>query len=154
MVSWPLLRPRFLEVRGRSQKEIRGPLNFQLIMNRFFYFILVLGAAVLSLYFRWPWFIIAIIALVVSLPFRLRRRSGFWFAFVAVLFVWGTYLTYIQFSNDGILADRVGQLFTVGNGSTMVAISAFWGALTGGLGGWTGVCLRKAIKHEGALVGD
>lgn len=123
-------------------------------MNRFFYFILVLGAAVSSLYFRWPWYLIAIIALVASLPFRLRRRSGFWFAFVAVFFVWGTYLTYIQFSNDGLLANRFGQLFGVGNGWTILAISAFWGAFTGGLGGWAGVCLRKAIKHEAATVGD
>ena len=123
-------------------------------MNRFFFFLLVLGAAVLSLYFRWPWFSIAIIALLASLPFRPRRRSGFWFSFLAVLFVWGSYLTYVQFSNDGILSARMGQLFTIGGGWTMIAVSAFWGAFTGGLGGWTGVCLRKAVKHEAANVGD
>lgn len=123
-------------------------------MNRLLFFLIILTISIFSLYYRWPWYSVAIIALLASLPFRLRRRSGFWFAFLAALFVWGGYLTYVQFSNDGILANRMGQLFTVGGGWTMIAISTFWGALTGGLGGWTGVCLRKAIKHEAANVGD
>lgn len=123
-------------------------------MNRFFYFLLVLTASILCLCWNLPWYSIGLIALVVALPFRLRRRSGFWFAYLSGLFVWGAYLTYVQFSNDGIMANRIGTLFSVGNGWVMVAISALWGGITAGLGGWTGVCLRKAIKHEDIKVDD
>lgn len=115
-------------------------------MNRFFVFLLLLLAAIVCLFFALPWYSIGLLALLIALPFRMRRRSGFWFPFLAALFVYGSYLTLIQFRNDGLLADRIGELFQVGSGWTMVAISAFFGAITAGLGGWTGVCLRKVLE--------
>lgn len=114
-------------------------------MNRFFYLILLFAIVIASLTFTLPWWTIGALAFLVALPFRLRRRSGFWFPFIATLFVYGAYLTYVQIRNEGIMADRMGELFQVGSGWTMVIIAAFWGALTAGLGGWLGVCLRKAL---------
>lgn len=114
-------------------------------MNRFFFFLLLMVACVVCLYLALPWYSIGLMALLIALPFRIRRRAGFWFPYLAALFVYGGYLTLIQFSNDGILANRVGELFQVGSGWTMVTIAACWGGLTAALGGWTGVCLRKAF---------
>lgn len=112
-------------------------------MNRLLYFLLVLVTAIASLYFTWPWYLIGMLALVLAIPFSMRRRAGFWFAFLAVFFVYSGYLTYLQLQNDGVLANRMGTLFQVGSGWAVVAIAAFFGALTAGLGGWTGTNLRK-----------
>jgi hypothetical protein len=114
-------------------------------MNRLLYFLLVVLATVAALYFNWPWYSIGLLALLLAVPFRMRRRGGFWFAYLAGLFVYGGYLTYLELQNDGILANRMGVLFQVGSGWTVAAIAAFFGALTTGLGGWTGVNLRKAL---------
>lgn len=123
-------------------------------MNRFFFFLIVLTGVILTLNFHWLWFIPALVALIGSLPLRLRRRSGFWFAFLAAFFTYGAYLTYVQFSNDGLLAGRLAQTFGVGSGWVVTAVAAVWGGLTAGLGGWCGVCLRKAVLGEAATVGD
>ncbi|PHI19117.1 hypothetical protein CEQ90_14485 [Lewinellaceae bacterium SD302] len=117
-------------------------------MNRFFYLILLFAAAIGSIAFSLPWYVIGLLAIVAALPFRLRRRSGFWFPYIATLFVYGTYLTYVQIRNEGIMADRMGELFQVGSGWIMVIIAAVWGAFTAGLGGWLGVCLRKAVMEK------
>lgn len=119
-------------------------------MNRLFYFLLVGLGAALGLYLAWPWFYIAIVALAAAPFFRMRRRAGFWFAFLAALFVWGAYLSYISISNDGILADRMANLFQLPSGWLMIIVTSIWGAITAGLGGWTGTNLRKVLKQEKA----
>ncbi|MEL6275475.1 MAG: hypothetical protein AAFU03_10275, partial [Bacteroidota bacterium] len=102
----------------------------------------------LALYLQWPWYTIAIIALIIGVIVRIRRRAGFWFAFLAGLFVWGGYVTYVNLGNDGLMAQRMAALFGLGSGWWMVFVTAFWGGLTAGLGGWTGVNLRKAIFEK------
>jgi hypothetical protein len=115
-------------------------------MNRLILFLITLIGGCLALKFAWPWWTIAVMALVVGTLITVRRRAGFWFAFLGGLFSWGGYVTYIQLTNDGILAERMAELFQLNNGWLVVFITAFWGALTAGLGGWTGVNLRKALR--------
>lgn len=114
-------------------------------MNRLILFLITLIGGCLALKFTWPWWSIALIALVVGGLISVRRRAGFWFAFLAGLFSWGGYVTYLQLTNDGILAQRMATLFQVGSGWSVVFVTACWGGLTAGLGGWTGVNVRKAL---------
>ncbi|MEM9837068.1 MAG: hypothetical protein AAF828_11230 [Bacteroidota bacterium] len=114
-------------------------------MNRLLHFILTLIFGALALRYALPWWTIAIIALLIGVLVKVRRRAGFWYAFLAGMFVWGGYVTYVHLTNNGILAGRMANLFQLGNGWFMVIITGIWGGITAGLGGWTGVNLRKAI---------
>lgn len=122
-------------------------------MNRLFHLLLVFLLGALNLYFAWPWFLLALAALVSGFFWRVSHRAGFWYAFLAGLFLWGGYLTYVQFTNDGLLADRMAALFQLPNGWWMVAITALWGGITAGLGGWWGVALSKVLGRGGKVGG-
>jgi len=122
-------------------------------MNRLLLFLLTLLGGGAAMYFSLPWFLIALVALVIGYVVRVRRRSGFWFSFLAGLFVWGGYAVYLQLINDGILAARMAGLFGLGSGWWMVITTGLWGGLTAGLGGWTGVNLRKALLEEDVEMG-
>ncbi len=114
-------------------------------MNRLFHFLSICLGGALGLYYAWPWYVLALVALVSGFIWRISNKGGFWYAFLGGLFVWGGYLTYLQFSNDGLLASRMAALFQLPNGWWMIAITALWGALTAALGGWVGVLLSKAL---------
>lgn len=117
-------------------------------MNRLLLFLLTLISGSLALFLQWPWYTIGCSALLLALVLPMRRRAGFWYAFWAGLFTWGGFVTYIHLSNDGRLAGRMAGLFQLGSGWWMVLITACWGAITAGLGGWTGVSLRKVLPSN------
>lgn len=100
------------------------------------------------LYLGWPWYSagLATVALAVLLP--VWRQGGFWYAFLGGLLVWGIYTGYLHFSSGGRLSDRLAVTFGVGNGWALVAITALWGGITTGLGGYLGASLRRAFAKS------
>ncbi|MEL7161031.1 MAG: hypothetical protein AAFN92_09745 [Bacteroidota bacterium] len=117
-------------------------------MYRFLLLLSVILATVLCLYFGAAWYLPALAALVLALLFPVWRRGGFWFAFLGGLLVWGIYSGYLHFVSEGRLSDRLAVTFGVGNGWALVLVTAIWGGLTTGLGGYLGASLRRAFAAK------
>ncbi|MEO0734145.1 MAG: hypothetical protein AAFZ52_15020 [Bacteroidota bacterium] len=115
-------------------------------MYRFLLLLSVMLATALCLYLNTAWYLPALAALLLALLFPVWRRGGFWFAFLGGLLVWGIYSGYLHFTTAGRLSDRLAITFGIGNGWALVAVTALWGGLTTGLGGYLGASLRRAFS--------
>ena len=116
-------------------------------MYRFFYLLTVIIVIILCLYFGAAWWAPAVGAVALAVLFPVWRRSGFWLAFMAGVLVWGMYTGFLHLDSEGRLTDRLAVTFGVGNGWGLVVVTALWGGLTAGLGGWFGASLRKVFER-------
>jgi hypothetical protein len=91
-----------------------------------------------------PWYAVAGIAFIggwaAGLP---GGKASAWAALGAAL-LWGGSAGWINLQNESILATRVGALLGGVAPVVLVLVTALWGALLGGLGGWLGAQLRPA----------
>ena len=89
-----------------------------------------------------PWWSIALAALVVAVAIDQPTFWCFLSGFVGLFVLWLLMAVAINAANDGILAQRIGALIGVGEAG-LVIVTAFIGAIVGGLGAMTGSLLRK-----------
>ena len=114
-------------------------------MYRFFLLFAVMGGTYAGLHFSWPWFAPAIVAGLAAGIAPVWRRGGFYYSFLAAFLVWGVYTGYLHFQSEGRLSDRLAVTFGVGSGWLLVILTAFFGGLTAGLGGWVGASIRRTL---------
>lgn len=93
-----------------------------------------------------PWWIIAPAAATVCFLAGNPALQAFGIAFLAGLLLWGGEALFLDRANKGILSGQIGALFQGLPGYLMPALSALIGALTAGLGGWTGAAFRKWLQ--------
>ena len=87
-------------------------------------------------YFPWP--IIAVVALLAGAWTRFSGPVNFLLGFLAVGLLWGGYAWLLNSANEGLLAGRMGELFSGIGSAGMLAATTLLGALLGGLGCMTG----------------
>lgn len=114
-------------------------------MYRFFLLILIISVAVLTLEFSLPWYSLAIGGFLGAVLLPVWRRGGFWFPFLAAFLVYGVYTGFLHFESEGRLSDRLAVTFSVGSGWMLVLITALYGGITAGLGGWFGASARRYL---------
>lgn len=90
-----------------------------------------------------PWWIITVMAAILSFIFDLKVGVSFWAGFVAAALLWGGYAGYLNFQNEGILAERISKLLGGLNGFLLVLITGIIGGIFGGLGALTGSLARR-----------
>ena len=117
-------------------------------MYRFFLLLAVIASTILCLWLQTAWYWPGIAALVLAALLPVWRRGGFYFAFLGGLLVWGIYAGFLHFDSEGRLSDRLAVTFGATSGWMLVGVTALWGALTTGLGGWTGASLRRALAKD------
>ncbi len=88
-----------------------------------------------------PWWIIAVIAFLVSLLARLRPGRGFLAGFLGIGLCWLALALFRDAANEHILAGRMATLFHLPGHYAFVGVTAFVGALVGGLAAWAGSLL-------------
>ena len=113
-------------------------------MYRFFLLLSVMVVTALGLHWSWPWYVPAAAGFACSLVLPVWRRGGVWFAFLGAFLVWGVYTGYLHFESEGRLSDRLAVTFGVGSGWMLVFITAMFGGVTAGLGGWFGASIRRS----------
>ena len=115
-------------------------------MYRLFLLLGCLGAFILLFYLEAAWWWPAPVAALLALVMPVWRRGGFYYAFLAGLIVWGGYAAYLHLANEGRLGDRLAETFGVASGYVLVLVTALWGGITAGLGGWFGAALRIGLR--------
>ncbi len=92
-----------------------------------------------------PWWAIAVAGFTVGVMNDKTGWTIFAISFLGGAILWGGKSLWMNQLNDGILADKMAQLFGVGSGWMMVLITFLVGGLFAGLGGISGWSLRRVL---------
>jgi hypothetical protein len=91
-----------------------------------------------------PWWGIALAAFLVSALIPQRPGFAFLSGFVAILLLWGTLAWTIDMANGSILSVKIAQILPLGGSPyLLIAVTAFIGALVGGLSALSASYLKK-----------
>ncbi|GJM31820.1 MAG: hypothetical protein DHS20C18_08210 [Saprospiraceae bacterium] len=101
--------------------------------------IIILGA-IFQLFL--PWWSLAIVAALLSLLAKLKPLTSFWSGLLAGMLLWGIYAAVLNYTNEGLLATKIGALFG-GPAIMVVAMTALFGGITAGLGALSGSLMRS-----------
>ncbi len=100
-----------------------------------------------------PWWGIAPLAAIVGFATGAKWWQSLLFGLLSTGLVWGIYTMGINNANEGILSSKIAEILNLSGGGTLVMITAFIGALLGGLGALSGGLLREGllpIKNKNA----
>ncbi|MGB1206113.1 MAG: hypothetical protein ACPG5B_10725 [Chitinophagales bacterium] len=100
-------------------------------------------AAVLQLFF--PWWIVVIVAAMVSFWADYTPKKAFITSFTAISTLWFFYAMFIDYQTTAILSSKIAAVFTVST-TTLFALTSFIGGFAAGLGGTTGSLFRQVFK--------
>ncbi len=91
-----------------------------------------------------PWWIVAVVAFVVSFFYNNHAMAAFGAGFLAVAALWLVYAAILDNASQSILSSKMAQLFPLPNNPVMMLLMAvIVGGLVGGMGAITGNRLRK-----------
>jgi hypothetical protein len=91
---------------------------------------------------RWCWALLILYGFI----FRQSRWQGFLIPFFAVFFSWAAYSLYLDFSNQHLLAEKMGTLLNDLPPLSLPWITAILGGIGGGLCGWVGTNFQKLLS--------
>ncbi|MEZ4883607.1 MAG: hypothetical protein R3E32_02630 [Chitinophagales bacterium] len=119
-------------------------------MTNFFQrtFIIALLSGVAQLFM--PFWIVVIIAAVVSLFTADSAASGFASGSAAIGTLWLFTIMYLDISTLSVLTNRMVELFTLPSKTHLITITVFIGSLLGGMGAMTGALLRQLFLRSKA----
>ena len=90
-----------------------------------------------------PWWSIAIAAFISVLLIPMRSGKAFLSGFLGVFILWALLAWWIDMKNQGILSKKVAQILPLGGSAfLLILVTAFIGALVGGLAAMSGSYLR------------
>ena len=95
-----------------------------------------------------PWWVIAPVALVVSIFFYTKPVFAFFAAFLGTGILWGGYAAILDAKNNGVFSSQFGQIFNGLSSHSLIMGTAIMGALVSGLSALTGSLFRKLFFKE------
>lgn len=114
--------------------------------------LIILFSFLSCLYF--PWWTIAIIALVISIIIHQKHLASFICGFISLFLLWGYLSLWISTQNDHILAHRVSLLiFKTDSPFLLIIVTALIGAMVAGFAALTGSYLRKEKSTDSRIIG-
>lgn len=102
-----------------------------------------LMALILQLFL--PWWSIAIAGFISGIFFIQKPGKAFISGFLGIFVLWAVVSLYIYVVNQGLLAERLADLFSLPHGLLVVLLTALIGGICGGLSAFTGNLLRVLI---------
>jgi hypothetical protein len=114
----------------------------------------IILTAVIALLFQLvlPWWSITFAAAGVAYFLYEKPAKAFLSGFLGIFLLWFTLALIINFMNDGVLAGRLANLFSLPSPYLTILITGLLGGLTGGLAALTGTMLRRASLPQNATV--
>ncbi len=117
-------------------------------MKTFFLKLFLIALLAWAAQYLTVWFAGPLVALVVNVIWRGSAAQGFFTGFLGLGLLWFALALYTDMHTEGILTVKMAKIIPLGgNRMALVTVSAFIGALTGGLCGWTGALLRPRVKE-------
>ncbi len=107
--------------------------------------LLIGGLSYLSGIFGWWVWDFAVIAFLVAYFTNANGWSSFIAGFLAIGVLWLVVAMMLNIPNEGMLANKVAQMFKLPNASAILIVTALVGALVGGFGALTGSLFRAAL---------
>jgi hypothetical protein len=105
----------------------------------------ILLSLVASLYM--PWWGFALVAFLVSAAIHQKPGKAFLCGFTALFLLWGGLAFWMDMKNQSLLSHKVAQVLPLGgNQMLLILVTAFIGALVGGMASLTGSYLRQTAK--------
>ncbi len=96
-----------------------------------------------------PWWSIAIAGFVSGIVFTQKPANAFINGFSGIFALWAAVSLYIYFVNQGLLAEKLADLFSLPHGLLVVLMTALIGGICGGLSAITGNFFRYIfMKRE------
>ncbi len=96
-----------------------------------------------------PWWSIAIVSFLVALLIQQRILLAFLSGFAGIFLFWGLLSLWIDVKNNHILSHKIAQIFPLGGSSfLLILVTAFVGAIVGGLAAMSGSSLRLADRRN------
>lgn len=94
------------------------------------------------------WWMIAIVAFLVHLFYKMKAILAFLSGFGAIFFLWISLSWYIHHETHGILTVKMSAVLGIGgDGMSLIFASALIGALIGGFSALSGNYLRKLVDN-------
>ena len=114
------------------------------------FFLAVILTALLSFIagLQFQWWSIAIIAFLVALFIGQSIGRSFLSGFLGIFLLWFIVALWIDTKNENILSHKIAQLFPLGGSSLLlILVTAFIGALVGGLAAMSGASLLPGKRR-------
>lgn len=107
---------------------------------------IIILALILQLFM--PWWSIALAAGIIGAGFTNKGRQAFFSGFAGIGLLWLCVSSYIHFVNDGILSTRVSMMMGLPNAFSIVLVTAFLGALVGGISSLSGFFMKDYLSSS------
>lgn len=99
---------------------------------------------ILSLFL--PWWSLAFPCLIFGGWLGEKAGRSFLYGFIGIGGLWLLQSLIIDFRNDGILTERIAELFSLPNGLLIVLLTVFIGGLAGGVSTLTGFLAKQTFS--------
>lgn len=94
-----------------------------------------------------PWWSIALVAFLVALLIKQNIGRAYLSGFVGVFLLWGVLATIIHIRNNGLLSQKIAQLFKLnGNAFLLILLTALIGGVVAGFAAMSGSSLRPVER--------
>lgn len=97
-----------------------------------------------------PWWTVAIAALIVTSLWPNTGFKSFLSGFLGVGGLWLIAAMYFSIRTDYILTEKVADLMELGRSGVLIVVTSLIGGIAGGMGALTGSQLRRLLKSERA----
>jgi len=95
-----------------------------------------------------PWWIIAVVGMIIGAILNLSGWKSFCYGFLGVALLWSLLALFQNNANDGLLASRIATLLGDLNEVTLILATAIIGGIVSGLGTATGSLGRQIFTHS------
>ncbi len=92
-----------------------------------------------------PWWSLALVAFIIGFISNLRFMAAFAAGLLGSGSVWAAYALMLNNANESMLANKIGQLFTIPEPMLLIVISALIAGILGGLAAAGGRGLKQMI---------
>ena len=101
-----------------------------------------------------PWWVIAIVPLLVFFSKPTKGISAFVNSFFAIALVWFGYGWYLHYRSDGRMSDRIAELFSLPNGIVLLVVVSLVAGVVAGFSGLAGYLAGEIIWGGGEVKGQ
>lgn len=115
-----------------------------MIKSYFIHFLLVLVTGYVGHLFL-PFWIAAVVAMLVAFLFKMHPWGSFISGFFAVALLWSLMALLLNSKDGGVLSAKIGEVFNGISSMQLVVLTGFIGGLLGGFGSLTGSLGRRFV---------